>query len=98
MHVRFRVKLLGGHWHVRVFVGQSPNHTLAKAGDLALRSRRNGRFTNTVIEADELEPLRHALATAPGITFDLIDEGEDVAKTEEAMNTYADTKMRMERR
>lgn len=84
MHVRFRHKLLGGHRHVRVFIGQSPNHTLALSGTLVLDSseRRWGKahYTNTDADAvarDQWIALRDALATAPGITFDEIDETEE---------------------
>lgn len=87
MHVRFRVRTAGAHHHVAVFVGLSPDHTLAKAGDLVLRSRRSGNYVNTNAGADELEPLRFALATAPGLTFDLEDDGT-VADTDRRLEEY----------
>lgn len=38
MLIRYRYKVLGGHTHVRVFCGESPDHTLAKCGDLTFRN------------------------------------------------------------
>ena len=45
MHLRLRYKQLGGHVHVRVFMGRDSDH-LAKCGDLAFREdERDKEFT-----------------------------------------------------
>lgn len=38
MLIRYRYKVMGEHTHVRVFCGESPEHTLAKCGDLMFRN------------------------------------------------------------
>ncbi len=37
MHTRIRYKIMGGHVHCRVFVGESADLTHALAGDLCFR-------------------------------------------------------------
>ncbi len=39
MYLRIRYKKLGGHYHCRVFIGQSKVHTLANAGSLTFNER-----------------------------------------------------------
>ena len=36
MYTRIRHKTMGSHVHMRVFVGEAPNLTLGKAGDLCM--------------------------------------------------------------
>lgn len=55
MYVRLRYRLLGGHVHVRVFVGKDVDH-LQKSGDLVLREDEWPTFRDFVVgEKDWLE-------------------------------------------
>lgn len=54
MLFRFRFKQLGGHVHVRVFVGQSANHTLANSGSLCLSPAEWKVFQDCLAAAPKL--------------------------------------------
>lgn len=41
---RTRARKMGGHWHVRVFSADRPDHTFAKLGDLTMDDDDYGAF------------------------------------------------------
>lgn len=53
MHFRYRWQIQGGHVHIDVFIGQSPNHTLGNAGHLCM-SRPEWETLRDILEFPEL--------------------------------------------
>ena len=59
MFIRYRYNIGGGHTHIRMFMGQAPNMTLAKCGDLCMRNEEFEWFRSLmkvdVVDANMVE-------------------------------------------
>lgn len=56
MIIKFYFKLLGGHYHVRVFTGESDNMTFASCGQLTFDEREWDGLRNVLNSAVRFIP------------------------------------------